>query len=72
MTDLKFIPSEDMIKELQARFDEMVFLGSAKRTAETDDLTVSFSGAYHACIGLIELGRVALQAGGGADADYSD
>ena len=72
MNDLKFVPSEDMIKELQSRFDEMVFLGAMKRTNETDDLTVSFSGAYHACIGLLELGRVALQSGGTSSEDDID
>ena len=69
MTDIKFIPSEDMIKELQKRFDEMVFLGAAKRTVELEDLVVSFSGSYHACVGLIEVGKLALHAGGVGDDD---
>ena len=70
--DLKFVPSEDMIKELTARFDEMVFLGAAKRTRQTEDLTVSFSGSYHACVGLVELGKLAIQSGGASDEDYID
>jgi hypothetical protein len=72
MSDLNFVPSEDMIKELQSRYDEMVFLGSSKRTKETEDITVCFTGSYHACVGLIELGRMAVQSGGSGDEDDSD
>jgi len=69
MGDLKFVGSEEMIKELQTRFDELVLIGSAKRTKVTEDLTVCFSGSYHACVGLIELGRLAIQNAGGSDED---
>ena len=65
--NLTFVPSEDMLKELQSRFDEMVFLGSTKRTRQTEDLTVVFSGSYHACVGLLELGREAIRTGGTTD-----
>ena len=64
MSDLNFVPSEDMLKELRRRYDEMIFLGSMKRTAQVEDLTVLFSGSYHACLGLVEVGRMAIQAGG--------
>lgn len=64
MNDLNFVPSEEMIKELQARFDEMVLIASTKRTSETEDLTVAFSGSYHCCVGLLEIGKMAIQAGG--------
>ena len=66
-TDLDFVPSEELIKELQSRFDEMVFIGAMQSTSQTEDLTVSFSGSYHSCVGLIELGRLAIQAGGNTD-----
>ena len=71
MSDLTFIPSDDMIKELQSRYDEMVLLGSSKRTEETEDITVCFTGSSHACVGLIELGRLAITTGGSND-DSSD
>ena len=71
MIDLKFVQSEDMLKELQTRFDEMVFLGASQRTKQTEDLTVMFSGSYHACVGLMELGRLAVQSGGSPDENYS-
>lgn len=67
---LSFVTSEDILKELQSRFDEMVFIGAMKSTSQTEDLTVSFSGSYHSCVGLIELGRLAVQAGGGDDEEY--
>ena len=70
--DLNFVPSEAMIKELQSRYDEMVLLGSVRRTSETEDSTVAFVGSYHACVGLLEIGKMAIQAGGSDDSDYSD
>tara|TARA_Y100000766_G_C18899692_1_gene602727 strand:- start:1725 stop:1943 length:219 start_codon:yes stop_codon:yes gene_type:complete len=72
MKDLNFVPSEDLIKELQNRFDEMVFIGAAQRTQKTEDLTISFSGSYHACVGLIEMGRMAVQTGGSDDENFVD
>lgn len=72
MTDLTYVQSDEMIKELQSRFDEMVFLGCAKRTEETEDITVCFTGSYHSCVGLIELGRIAVQAGGTPDDNDSN
>lgn len=71
MQDLRFVASEDMIKELQNRFDEMVFIGASQRTQATEDLTVSFTGSYHACIGLLEMGRMAIQTGGSDDENYT-
>lgn len=65
--DLNFVTSEDMLRELQQRFDEMVFIGAMQSTNQTEDLTISFSGSYHSCVGLIELGRLAVQAGGDSD-----
>ena len=64
---LRFATSEEILKELQSRFDEMVFIGAMQSTSQTEDLTVSFSGSYHSCVGLIELGRLAIQAGGSSD-----
>ena len=69
MNDLSFTPSEDMLKELQSRFDEMVFLGAMHRTKSSEDITVAFSGSYHAVIGLIEIGKLASKAGGALSDD---
>jgi|TARA_R100001460_G_C3431132_1_gene162200 hypothetical protein len=63
------IPSEAMIKELQSRFDEMVFLGAEHRTRSSEDITVAFAGSYHAVIGLIEIGKLASKAGGALSED---
>lgn len=72
MNNLEFVATEDMIKELQSRFDELVLIASAQRTQQTEDLTVAFSGSYHSCVGLIELGRIAIQAGGStSDEEYT-
>lgn len=67
MIDLRFVSSEDMLRELQSRFDESVFVASARDAQKTDDLTIAFFGPYHACMGLIEMGKVALRAGAWED-----
>ena len=72
MRDLTFVPTEDMLVEIQGRFDEMVFLAASKRTSQIEDLTISFSGSYHACVGLIELGKLAIQAGGTEDENFTN
>lgn len=64
MSDLNYVTSDEMLRELRNRFDEMVFLGSLKRTKQVEDLTVLFSGSYHSCLGLVEVGRMAIQTGG--------
>ena len=63
MSDLDFVTTEDLIIELQRRHDEIIVMGSMKRTGDVEDLTVAFSGSYHACVGLLEVGRLAMQAG---------
>jgi|TARA_Y100000114_G_scaffold88354_1_gene81792 hypothetical protein len=63
------VPAEAMIKELQSRFDEMVFLGAMNLTKKTEDITVAFSGSYHAVIGLLEIGKMASKAGGALSED---
>ena len=73
MDDLSFTTSEAMLRDLQTRFDELVFIGAMQSTNQTEDLTISFSGSYHSCVGLIELGRLAIQAGGSTDEEnYTD
>tara|TARA_Y100001937_G_scaffold21781_2_gene30763 strand:- start:11172 stop:11393 length:222 start_codon:yes stop_codon:yes gene_type:complete len=70
--DLNFVTTEELIKVLQTRFDELVFIGAMQSTSQTEDLTISFSGSYHSCVGLIELGKIAIQAGGNSeDEDYA-
>lgn len=62
-SELDFVSTEELIKELQSRHDELIILGAMKRTGDTEDLTVAFSGSYHSCVGLLEIGKIAIQAG---------
>lgn len=71
MSDLRFTPTEDMIKELQSRFDETIFMGAAQKTQKTEDMTVAYSGSYHACVGLVEVARTAMKGGGYPDEEDS-
>jgi len=65
--DLSFVTTEDLTKELESRFDEMVFFGAMKSTSQSSDIIISFSGDYHCVLGLIELGRMGVQNGGMTD-----
>jgi len=67
--DLRFVSTEDMIKELQSRFDETVFMGAARIAQKNEDMTMAFSGPYHACLGLVEIARTAMKTGGFDDDD---
>tara|TARA_R100001460_G_scaffold28802_1_gene57514 strand:- start:7288 stop:7509 length:222 start_codon:yes stop_codon:yes gene_type:complete len=71
MSDLRFTATEDMIKELQERFDEMIFLGAAQKTQKNEDITISYCGSYHACVGLVEVARTAMKGGGYPDEEES-
>lgn len=63
--EFEFVESERLIGELQKRFDTMVVLACSNRTEETDDLTICFGGAFHSILGLLEVGRIVIEAGGG-------
>lgn len=47
----------------------MIFLAANNRTSDVEDITVSFEGAYHAVLGLAELGKYAIM-NGISDDDY--
>ena len=49
----------------------MIFLGAAQKTQKTEDMTISYSGSYHACVGLVEIARAAMKSGGYADEEDS-
>jgi len=67
MTDLEFIESDKLIEELHKRFDTFVLLACSSRTVSVDDLTICFGGAFHSIIGLLEVGRIAVESGDAAD-----
>tara|TARA_Y100000114_G_scaffold156203_1_gene182589 strand:- start:900 stop:1124 length:225 start_codon:yes stop_codon:yes gene_type:complete len=60
---LEYVTTTAMLNELRRRHDCMVFLGASNRTEDIEDITVGFEGAFHAVLGLIELGKVAVMNG---------
>ena len=66
---LEFVETGKLLKELQKRMDTMVFLGAVNRTAEDDNLLFAYSGSFHGCLGLIEVGRLMVLAREGDDDD---
>mgnify|MGYP003134264103 CR=1 FL=1 len=66
--DLEFIQTTRLIRELQRRLDHMVLMGSSNRTEDEDSVLFAAIGPAHCCLGLIEVGRLMVMAGGDDDA----
>ena len=62
-SDLEFVTTTQLIKELQDRMDHMVLMASSNRSGNEDSFLFSATGPAHSCIGLVEVGRLMLLAG---------
>jgi hypothetical protein len=61
--ELEYVESEKMIQELHKRFDTFVLLAASNRQKDEDDVTICFGGPFHTILGMLELGRMAVEAG---------
>tara|TARA_R110002012_G_scaffold224448_1_gene396423 strand:+ start:80 stop:307 length:228 start_codon:yes stop_codon:yes gene_type:complete len=68
-SELEFVATGQLIRELQTRMDSMVFVGSSKRTDKEDALLFGVSGPLHCCLGLVEASKLMLISQGSED-DY--
>jgi hypothetical protein len=66
-SELEFVETSSLMKELQSRMDALVFLGTVQRTDNEDSLIVSFTGSLHACLGLLETGKIMVLSQGADD-----
>jgi hypothetical protein len=57
-SDLEYIPTTDLIDELQKRMDCIVIVGSANRTEKEDSLLFVGKGSFHGCLGLCEAAKL--------------
>ena len=54
MQNLELIPLQDLLDELENRYDDMVFVGSMRQTEETEKMDHHFSGDLTRCLGLVD------------------
>ena len=69
MEPLEYVSTSALLKELRKRHDTLVFLAASNRTTNVEDVTVGFEGPFHAVLGLLELGKVAVMNGISNDDD---
>ena len=61
MEDLKLVPTDDLIKEMDCRFDSWVFIGVKKGyKGKENRIENSYTGGISQCIGLCDLLREQL------------
>jgi hypothetical protein len=69
MDPLEYIETSALLKELQKRFDDSIFIATAKMTGDAEDIVLSLNGSYHSVLGLSMVARMAAEAGDGSHAD---
>jgi hypothetical protein len=57
---LDFISTSDLLSEVANRMDSMVFVASTNRNPDEDSLVYITKGTFHACLGLLEAGKILL------------
>tara|TARA_R100000808_G_C2095197_1_gene114130 strand:+ start:553 stop:795 length:243 start_codon:yes stop_codon:yes gene_type:complete len=65
MEPLEYCSTPSLLKEVQRRFDDSIFIGNSKVTEKSEDYIVSLIGSYHGILGLTVLARMAAEAGDG-------
>ena len=63
MDSIEYIPTPDLVKELQRRFDESVIVAASRRSTKEDDIIMCLGGAYHSILGLLAIARMAAEQG---------
>ena len=54
MSDLKFVATKDLVKEVMSRFDCFVIGAFRKQTKDESSIYWRFDGDGHLCLGLLE------------------
>lgn len=66
MDPLEYVSTSSLLKELQKRFDDSIFIAAARVTGDAEDLVLSIKGSYHSVLGLSLVARMAAEAGDGS------
>ena len=72
MEPLELIPTAALLTELHRRFDDSIFVASAKMTDDEQDIVLSLTGSYHSVLGLSVIARMAAESGDGSHNDKDE
>ena len=63
-SELRFVETDTLIKELQTRMDSMILMACRNRSVEQDAVIYGATGSLHECLGLLEMARIMVLTGG--------
>jgi hypothetical protein len=52
---LEYVGTKDLLKEIQRRFDDVLFVGYLNKTTDNDHYTFFFKGSCHGIVGMSEM-----------------
>ena len=72
MEPLELVATTVLLAELHRRFDDSIFVASAKMTKDEEDIVLSLMGSYHSVLGLSVIARMAAESGDGPHNDKDE
>ncbi len=72
MEPLELVATTVLLTELHRRFDDSIFVASAKMTKDEEDIVLSLMGSYHSVLGLSVIARMAAESGDGPHNDKDE
>jgi hypothetical protein len=55
LSPIEYFSTKDLLREIQRRFDDVLFVGYMSKTSDNDHYTFFFKGSCHGVIGLAEM-----------------
>jgi hypothetical protein len=52
---IEYFSTKDLLKEVQKRFDDVLFVGYMNKTTDNDHYTFFFKGSCHGVVGLADM-----------------
>lgn len=56
--------TDELLKVVGSRFESIVFIATQPKNKSSQDMTYFSVGQYHSCLGLVEIAKMMLVAGG--------
>jgi hypothetical protein len=56
--------TDELLKVVGSRFEAIVFIATQPKNKSSQDMTYFSAGHYHSCLGLVEIAKMMLAAGG--------
>jgi hypothetical protein len=59
--------TDELLKVVGSRYESLVFIATQPKNKSAQDMTFLSVGHYHSCLGLVEIAKMMLAAGGPED-----